>query len=66
MVVLMLIAAWEEGVNVCCAPPPPRRIVPRSSKMRVKRTLDGVLGRAPTHRSRLRPPCAKTLKRQKY
>ncbi len=52
----MVIAAWGEGVNVCCAPPPPRRIARRPPKTRVKRTLDGGLRRAPTRRARHCPP----------
>jgi hypothetical protein len=51
MGVSMVIAPWGEGVNVCCVPPPPRQIARRPPKTRVKRTLDGVLGRAPTRRA---------------
>ncbi len=61
---LMVIAARGEGVNVCLCPPPPRRIARRSPKMRVKTTLDGVLGHAHTCHARLRPPPhAKTVKK---
>jgi hypothetical protein len=38
MGVLMVIAAWGEGVNECLCPPPPSQIVRLSPKTRVKNT----------------------------